>query len=829
MSTGEPAPADGGTDAIRVSGGQGVQIGWHNTQTNVWVDPAGVPPPQTVGGGSVHNLPRASAVFFGRDLGALAGRLGGDEAGVVVGQSGAVHGLGGIGKSELVNHYARGYLSRYSLVWWITADSPANLDLGLAELTRRLHPVATLADARAWAVGWLQSHTGWLLILDNVEDVGHIDALLGAVADRGQILVTTRRDLGTVWWAKLGLTPLPLGVLARSASVQLLTRLSGRDDVEGAGRLASDLGDLPLALEQAAAYVCQHAALSFDDYRKLLAVQFPRVAADSGFGATDGRAVASVWALTMTAIRASNPLAGRVLDVLAWLAPDDLPDDVLSPLADDRFDVEEALALLASYSMISRADDAVSVHRLVQAVTRHHQSQAGTVQAMQHQVVDLLTTATPDDPVRRVHDRSRWPALLPHIETFITNLPDEDRISEVVALGSRASTHHLLQGRLGPAATGFERALTDQRRVLGDDHPDTLTTRHNLALAHKEAGRLDEAISQYEQVLADRRRVLGEDDSGTLTTWHNLAYTYRAAGRLDEAISTYEHVLAGHRRVLGDDHPGTLTTQRNLADAHREAGRLDEAINTYKKVLAGQQRVLGDDAPETLGTRRHLAAAYREAGLLGQATDMLEQVLAGQPAVLGDDHPGVLATRADLAGAYRAAGRPAEAISMYEQVLTDARRVLGDDHPDTLAIRNNLAGAYRAAGRLEAAISAYEQVLVDARRVLGDDHPGTLAARNNLAATHLAAGRRAEAIAGFERVLIDQRRVLGDDHPNTLTAQSNIAGAYHQAGRVDEAISRYERVLADRRRILGDHHPATLSTRRSLAAAHREAGRPDEY
>src|SRR5262245_20459057 len=159
-----------------------MQIGAGNNQTNIGVDVARLPPPQRTGaGGMVHNLPRESAVFLGRDLQVLADQLGGDDVGVVVGQAGAVHGLGGIGKSELVNHYARANLSRYSLVWWITADSGDNVELGLAALTRRLHPMAKLADAQQWAVGWLQANPGWLLVLDNVETVDDIAGLLGLV------------------------------------------------------------------------------------------------------------------------------------------------------------------------------------------------------------------------------------------------------------------------------------------------------------------------------------------------------------------------------------------------------------------------------------------------------------------------------------------------------------------------------------------------------------------------------------------------------------------------------------------------------------------------
>ena len=154
--TGRTGPAPAQPAQTAVSDSQGVQAGDHNIQNNTFVTAPVIPGPGEVSaGGVVHNLPVASGVFVGRDLGQFAALLDtGGGGGVVVGQA-AVHGLGGIGKTELVAHYAHANVDQYPLVWWVIADTPANIGLGLAELTHRLYPVATLADAQAWAVGWL--------------------------------------------------------------------------------------------------------------------------------------------------------------------------------------------------------------------------------------------------------------------------------------------------------------------------------------------------------------------------------------------------------------------------------------------------------------------------------------------------------------------------------------------------------------------------------------------------------------------------------------------------------------------------------------------------
>ena len=280
----------------------------------------------------------------------------------------------------------------------------------------------------------------------------------------------------------------------------------------------------------------------------------------------------------------------------------------------------------------------------------------------------------------------------------------------------------------------YEQVLAERERVLGADHPDTLTVRNNLAGAYKSAGRLAEAVELFERVLADRVRVLGPDHPDTLAARNNLAGAYYSVGRFGEAIELLGRVLAERERVLGPDHPDTLTTRNNLAFAYHSAGRFDEAIELYERVLADQERVLGPDHPDTLTVRNNLAFAYHSAGRFGEAIELFERVLADQERVLGPDHPGTLTTRNSLAGAYEDVGRFGEAIELFERVLADQERVLGPDHPDTLNARDNLALAYDAVGRLAEAINVWEELLPDCRRLLGPEHPLTKLVQKNLEA-----------------------------------------------------------------------------------------------
>ena len=268
-----------------------------------------------------------------------------------------------------------------------------------------------------------------------------------------------------------------------------------------------------------------------------------------------------------------------------------------------------------------------------------------------------------------------------------------------------------------------------------------------VAQAYESAGRLGEAIALYEQVLADRIRVLGPDHPDTLSSRNNLAYAYISVGRLADAIALYEQTDADSVRVLGPDHPDTFVSRNNLAFVYELVGRFDEAITLRRQTLDDCVRIFGEEHAETLASRSYLARAFRAAGRLDEAIPLYEEVLAERMRILGADHPDTLTSRSNLAYAYRSAGRLTDAMALYEEVLAERMRILGADHPDTLISRYNLAHAYWEAGRLGKAITLFEEVLADQLRVLGPNHPYTVASRCFLARAYREAGRVDDATA----------------------------------------------------------------------------------
>ncbi|WP_229887728.1 FxSxx-COOH system tetratricopeptide repeat protein [Streptomyces olivaceoviridis] len=780
------------------------------------------------------NLPGSpSGLFVGRDeevrrLRQMLAREG--EAAVTQLTSGvqAIHGLGGIGKSALALHYAHRYRNSYTLVWWINAATAEQTITDLASLAGSLcqdwAASAPLEQRAAWAMLWLQWHTGWLLIFDNVEDPGVLRHYLGTLPG-GHHLATSRRATG---WHAIAPT-MPLGLLDPAPAAELLCAIAfdGQPHTTAQRRqaeeLARNLGYLPLALEQAGAYLHQ-TGTDIDAYRRALGLML----AKGADGISAERTIARIWTQTLTVIAGRDPLAVTLLDTMAWTAPDDIPRTLLASLAPDPVAVDEALGVLHAYNMISFTADrqGVNVHRLIQTVLRAQTAaEPGMYLSGRREVEEAVREALPDEDGFATEQTMQWERLLPHVIALAESTPPNNPASSETADAYHAAAQFLYrQGRDAHTILLRMNALALYEQVLGDTHPITLASRHNLAIAFRAAGNLEQATPLLEAMVAQYEQTLGDTHPVTLISRNNLAGAYRAAGDLGRAIPLLETTVAQYEQTLGDTHPDTLTSRNNLAYVYESAGDLGRAIPLLEATLAQREQVLGDTHPDTLTSRNNLAYVYESAGDLGRAIPLYETTLAQREQTLGDTHPDTLASRNNLAGAYESAGDLGRAIPLLEATVAQYEQVLGDTHPDTLISRNNLAGAYESAGDLGRAITLYETTLAQYEQVLGNTHPNTLISRNNLAYVYQVAGDLGRAIPLYETTLAQREQVLGDTHPDTLTSRNNLAGAYESAGDLGRAIPLLEATLAQREQVLGNTHPDTLISRNNLAYVYESAG-----
>ena len=751
-------------------------------------------------------------------------------------------GMRGSGKTQLAATVAaRCEEEGWPLVAWIHAASRKEIIVDLYEFALRIGidapkniPLEVIVQRLLDQLRSAEA-ADRLFVFDNVENPGDLRDLIPE-GTGVRTLITTTRHLD---WDGQGWLRCTVDAFDREQSITLLCERTGDTHREAADRIADALGDLPVAITQAAA-TAQQGGYALSDYLDRLS-NHPLESSMSRLEGANypdavGIALLMAYEQVLEQLRTKHPQQERIavslLDALSLLAASGVPSHWLLALDGDSDAVRDTLCFLKSAAIFQESSDGdkTIIHWLQGHVYRetylNDQKKLGQARTCAATLLSGIDVDRLENPEQRRHETHHLIEQLLSVtsQDYSHSLFSEPQVSSKLA----ETLHYATSLGMSQLALCLTDSVTQACDALGPHHPDTLASRNSLAGACRDAGRLDKAIALYEQNLEDSIRVLGTDHPSTLASRLNLAGAYRASGRLDEAVTLYEQVFSGRSRVLGPDDHSTLTARDELADTYWEAGRLDEAITLYKQILDDALRIMGADSPGASTARNNLAATYRDAGRLNEAITLYQENLEEFTRLAGPDHPETLASRHRLAGAYREAGRLDEAIALNQENLEEFTRLAGPDHPHTLSARNQLAGIYREAGRLDEAISLLEQNLEDRTRTLGLDHPETLASRHSLAGAYRDTGRLDEAIPLFEQNLTDFIRILGPDRPDTFTSRSTLAGAYQAAGRLDEAIPLFEQNLEDRTRTLGPAHPVTLTSRGNLAGAYREAGRLDE-
>ena len=738
----------------------------------------------------------------------------------------SLHGLGGAGKTSVAVEYAHRHLGEVGVAWQFPAEDTAVLAAGFTHLATQLgiggaaegrDPVASVHSALA------ADPAGWLLIFANVPGPEQVRAFMPP-AGHGRVVITSRNAL----WPQSQAVEVP--VLDRDVATGFLIDRAGDPDEQAARALAGALGGLPLALEQAGAYT-QASGGTLAGYLVLFQRRRGDLLARGGPAGYPGT-VATTWALAFAQLEESAPAAAGLLRLLAYCAPEAIPlrlllqprpgltDDlaqavaeVLAPLMDDELVAGDAVAALQEYSLARPAGDrAVSVHRLVQAVTAD-QMPADLGEAWRHAAAVLIEAALPGDPGQP----GAWPvfaALLPHAQAALA--ADSDGMTRIASYLAQS-------GNYTAARETWQEVLSARIQNLGREHPDTLLARSDVALWTGAAGDAAGARDQLAALVPVYERVLGPEHPHTLTARANLAVWIREEGHAAEARDQFAALLPIRARVLGPEHPETLSTRTNLAYVTGEAGDAAAARDQLAELVSACERVLGPEHPQTLSARFNLATWTGEAGDAAAARDQLAELVPTYERVLGPEHPETVKARAGVAAEAGRAGDAAGARDQLATLVSVYERVFGPEHPETLKARAGVAGWTAKAGNAEWARDQFAALLPIEERVLGPEHPETLTTRASLANWTLELGDMAGARDQLTALLPIQERVLGPEHRQTLNTRANLAVSTGRTGDPVGARDQLAALAPIEERVLGPEHPDTLATRARLADWSRAA------
>ena len=630
-------------------------------------------------------------------------------------------GMRGCGKTQLAAAVAAKCEDEgWPIVAWINAASREELVANLYELALRIgidapKDVPPKTIVRRF-LDQLRSADAAdrLFVFDNMEN---LDDLIGFTPEGPgvRLIVTTTRHLD---WSSLGWHPITVGVFEREQSIALLCERTGDTHHDAADQIAEALGDLPVAVTQAAA-TAKWGGYTLSDYLGSLS-NHPLESSISRLEGDDypdavGVALFMAYEQALEQLRTKRPQHERIaislLDTLSLLAASGVPTHWLLELDDDSDGVRNTLSFLKRASILQESIESnkTIIHRLQGQVYRETYLSTPKKLNEARSYATIVINGIDVTRLNRLQQQQETRSLIEQIRA-ITSQEYSHSLSSDPNFALRIATTISFAAILGmpQLALALADSVTLMADTLGPDHPHTLGSRNNLANAYQDAGRLDDAITLYGKTLEDFENLLGPRHPSTLISRSNLAGAYCDAGRLDKAITLHRQTLEDRIRILGPHHPDTLTSRNNLANAYWHAGRLDKAISLFEQTLKDFENLLGPNHPDTLTTQDNLAITYRTVGRLGEAIPLFEQTLTDRTRTLGPKHTDTLTTQANLAIAYRTAGRLDEAISLLEQNLKDFENFLGPDNPLTQASRHNLAGAYHAAGRFEDADKLFE-------------------------------------------------------------------------------------------------------------------------
>ncbi|WP_109120129.1 tetratricopeptide repeat protein [Azospirillum sp. TSO22-1] len=641
-------------------------------------------------GAALNNLPWPENPYFQDPHGILDCIA---EALIKDGTTAVTHGMGGVGKTQAALHYAHRNQDKYRVVWWAEAETEAGLDLAYTELAKALRlPEAAARDTaeiRAAVRNWLERESDWLLILDNAEDMPSLSRHLPR-CPAGHVIITSRSPE----WDRFA-KPLPLDRWPVPESADFLLARVGQGNRAEAEALARDLDGLPLALEQAAAYV-KASGIGFAAYRHLFQERFTALAGRSP--PRDYPApLLTTWNVSLQAAERACAAAGDLMRLLAVFAPDDIPRSLflehgseLAPPLDalaDQLMFNDAVAALQRYSLIRATEDALFVHRLVQRVAR-----SGSEDNAQwtNAAIRLTNAAFPHES-NDVRTWSHCARLRPHAEALLAGLKDSTaEARSATRLLNQLGVYLRARAEFSAAHACYERALRIDESTHAPDHPTIAIRVNNLGAVLREQGDLDGARACFERALRIDEAAYGPDHPEVATDVNNLGDVLQEQGDLDGARACYERALRIDESTHAPDHPNVAIRVNNLGTVLREQGDLDGARACLERALCIDEAAYGPDHPNVANDVNNLGAVLQEQGDLDGARTCLERALRIGEAAYGPDHPDVANQVYNLGAVLAAQGLINDAHACLERALRILLAFFGSNHPNTELVQRNL-------------------------------------------------------------------------------------------------------------------------------------------
>ena len=787
--------------------------------------------PAPVPAGRVWNVPFSRNLNFtgrGEMLADLRNRLV-EGKDVALTQNVAVHGLGGIGKTQLAVEYCYRQARGYDIIWWIRADTSDSLTGDFALLGPRIGIPMQQEQAQTVELvkESLQARDKWLLVFDNVQKPSDVDLCMPDCGE-GHVIITSRFS---DWSSKAD--ALRVEVLPEPEAVEFLLKRTGRSDKSGATELARALGRLPLALEQAAAFA-QESCMSFAEYLKLYHERRLELLKRGKPDKYDDT-VLTTWEISFRRATEESKVALLLLAICSFLDADSIPAAMLSEAAVDKVTYAEAVAALTRYSLLTSRQEGegesarvfLSVHRLVQEVVRDNLP-ANVSEVAIGAAVAVLERAFPYDS----DDVRTWPdciRLLPHATsvlghaTLLRNSPQG-----MASLMNQVALYHLARAEYSLAEPLMLSALASDEQSLGPEHPNVAIRLSNLASLLQATNRLSEAEPLVRRALAIDEKAHGPEHPEVAVRLNNLALLLQATNRLAEAEPLMRRVLAIVEKSYGDGHPSVAKALSNLATLLLATNGLAEAEPLMRRALAIDEKSYGPEHPDVASVLDNLARLLQASNRPTEAEPLVRRALAIMEKSYGPEHPEVARALSFLSSLLQDTNGLSESEPLVRRALAIMEKSYGPEHPEVARALSNLASLLQEMGRLSEAEPLMRRAVAIMEKSYGPEHPEIARALNDLAVFHMTTSRLSEAEPLMRRALAMNEKSFGPEHPDVAIQVSNFAWLLHDMNRFTEAEPLMRRAVAIMEKSCGPEHPNVAAALNNLAMLLKHMGRPSD-
>lgn len=754
---------------------------------------------------------------------------------LIASQAIALTGLGGIGKTQMAIEYAYRFAQDYAAIFWLAAETPESLMTSLHQVAIRLDLPEQQAEEQTRMVAavqrWLATHSQWLLIWDNLENLDLPLYYLSSNPQGRHLFTTHRRALGTLAQGiELSTMTEEEGmllllrrskVLLPAMSSEPVSHLRQMPEVEAAARrLVRAMDGLPLALDQAGAYI-EETSCRLEDYWHLYQTKRAALLTLRGDAVLDHPAsVMATWSLAFEQVEQTSTAAADLLRLCAFLHPDAIPEELFSegaaflgerlgPVGTDLVQLHGVFRIVSGYSLVKRhvEERTVSIHRLVQIVLWEQMGEQER-EVWHWRAIRAVNAVFPQIMPET------WPQcerLLPHLLTCVATISDEAAHQDLADLLCKAADYLRGRARFAQAEPLYQRALRLEEHLVERVPVRLVASLYGLALLYYEQGKYALAAPLAEQALDMWEHASDPEDLELARLLIGLAIIVFAQGKYPQAEALLQRALQIRELALGQEHHLVVTPVTDLAEVYNEQRRDALAEVYYQRALRIQEQTRGAEHPLMAYPLYGLGRLYTKQGKDEQAETLYRQTLQIREQMLGVEHPYVAEPLTGLARCACRRGAYVQAEMLYQRALDLCEQALGTAHPETSIPLAYLAELYAAQEKDEQAEAMYQQALDIREQTLGTEHPLVATALHGLANLYKRQGRYEQAESFFRRALAMREQCLGQ-HPDTAETLYDLALFYKQQGNVSGACALAARAFQIRSQFLGEIHPQTVAS-----------------